>query len=60
MSNNVPTDSRPTSASELLTQLTTGPTLQEVAASTLRKALRTNTPTLEIDPDLATVVTFAG
>ncbi|WP_157806812.1 MULTISPECIES: hypothetical protein [unclassified Pseudomonas] len=56
----MPTDSRPTSASELLTQLTTGPTLQEVAASTLRKALRTNTPTLEIDPDLATVVTFAG
>ena len=57
MSNNLPSTTRPTSASELLTQLTTGPTLREVAANTLRKALMELYPTLEIDPDLATVVT---
>lgn len=47
---------RPPSTYELLTQLTTGPTTHEVAAATLRSALRELYPTLNIDPDLAMVV----
>ena len=37
-------------------QLTTGPTTREVAATTLRSALKELYPTLNIDPDLAVVV----
>ncbi|WP_455929025.1 dermonecrotic toxin domain-containing protein [Pseudomonas fluorescens] len=47
----------PPSTYELLTQLTTGPTTREVAANTLRLALKEQYPTLNIDPDLAIVVT---
>ncbi|KQM48682.1 hypothetical protein ASE80_11575 [Pseudomonas sp. Leaf15] len=47
---------RPPSAYELLTQLTTGPTTHEVAATTLRSALKELYPTVNIDPDLAMVV----
>ena len=46
---------RPPTVDELLIQLTTGPTSREVAASTLRTALREQYPTLDIDPDLAMV-----
>ncbi|MCF5093762.1 hypothetical protein GIW56_10685 [Pseudomonas gessardii] len=42
---------------ELLTQLSTGPTIREVAANLLRSALREQYPTLMIDPDLAMVIT---
>lgn len=48
-------NNRPPDAYELLTQLTTGPTSREVAATTLRSALREQYPALAIDPDLATV-----
>ncbi|WP_421558192.1 dermonecrotic toxin domain-containing protein [Pseudomonas canadensis] len=41
--------------SELLTQVTTGPSLREVASVTLREALRELYPRLDINPDLATV-----
>lgn len=47
---------RPPSTYELLTQLTTGPTTHEVAATTLRAALKELYPTLNIDPDLAMVI----
>lgn len=40
----------------LLTQLTTGPSLREVAANVLRPALKELYPELDIDPDLAIVV----
>ena len=42
---------------DLLTQLTTGPSLREVAATTLRKSLRELYPDLDIDPDLAILAT---
>ncbi|MBY8929402.1 hypothetical protein J1G34_10200 [Pseudomonas sp. Wu6] len=50
------TNHRPPSTYELLTQLTNGPTTHEVAAITLRSALRDLYPALNIDPDLAMVV----
>jgi hypothetical protein len=40
----------------LLTQLTTGPSIREVAAKILRPALKELYPELDIDPDLAVVV----
>lgn len=40
----------------LLTQLTTGPSIREVAAKILRPALKELYPELDIDPDLAIVV----
>ena len=40
----------------LITQLTTGPSISEVAATALRPALKTLYPQLDIDPDLAVVV----
>ncbi|MGY2252160.1 dermonecrotic toxin domain-containing protein [Pseudomonas reactans] len=45
------------SANDLLTQLTTGPSLREVAATTLRSGLRELYPDLDIDPSLAMLVT---
>lgn len=45
------------SANDLLTQLTTGPSLREVAATTLRSSLRELYPDLDIDPNLAMLVT---
>ncbi|WP_321362173.1 hypothetical protein [Pseudomonas extremaustralis] len=50
-------NNRPPSTYELLTQLTSGPTSREVAAVTLRAALTALYPSLDIDPDLAMVVT---
>jgi hypothetical protein len=49
--------SSPPSANDLLTQLTTGPSLREVAAATLRSSLRELYPDLDIDPDLTVLVT---
>ena len=49
--------SSPPSANDLLTQLTTGPSLREVAAVTLRSSLRELYPDLDIDPDLTLLVT---
>ena len=49
--------SSPPNANDLLTQLTTGPSLREVAAATLRSSLRGLYPDLDIDPDLTVVVT---
>lgn len=40
----------------LLTQLTTGPSIREVAAAILRPALKELYPELDLDPDLAIVV----
>ncbi|MHC8397749.1 dermonecrotic toxin domain-containing protein [Pseudomonas sp. LB3P93] len=45
------------SAEEVLTQLVTGPSIREVAASALSPALNALYPQLKIDPTLATVVT---
>ncbi|KRP47415.1 hypothetical protein SAMN04490190_4062 [Pseudomonas libanensis] len=56
MPNDIANNHRPPTAYELLTQLTTGPTTREVAATTLRAALKELYPTLHIDPDLAKVV----
>lgn len=56
MPNSPPISHRPPNTYELLTQLTTGPTAREVAATTLRSALKELYPTLNIDPDLAMVV----
>lgn len=53
----IPTSNRPPSTYDLLTQLSTGPSIREVAANLLRAALKEQYPTLNIDPDLATVVT---
>ena len=50
-------NNRPPSTYELLTQLTTGPSTREVATAILRSALKEQYPTLNIDPDLAMVVT---
>ncbi len=44
------------SAVDIVTQLVTGPSLQEVASKTLREALKTLYPNLDIDPRLAMVV----
>ncbi|VVN26857.1 dermonecrotic toxin domain-containing protein [Pseudomonas fluorescens] len=44
------------SAVDILTQLVTGPSLREVASKTLRPALKTLYPDLEIDPQRAVVV----
>ncbi|WP_242207874.1 MULTISPECIES: DUF6543 domain-containing protein [unclassified Pseudomonas] len=44
------------SAVDILTQLVTGPSLREVASKTLRPALKTLYPDLEIDPQRAMVV----
>ena len=51
------TNERPIGSYELLTQLTTGPSHLEIAAVTLRSALKEQYPDLNIDPDLAMVVT---
>ncbi|UOB24052.1 hypothetical protein MRY17_25765 [Pseudomonas orientalis] len=56
MPNDIANNHRPPTSYELLTQLTTGPTTREVAATTLRSALKELYPTLDIDPDLAVVV----
>ena len=56
MPNDIANNHRPPTTYELLTQLTTGPTTREVAANTLRSALKELYPTLNIDPDLAVVV----
>ncbi|AZE86654.1 DNA polymerase III alpha subunit [Pseudomonas orientalis] len=56
MPNDTANNHRPPSTYELLTQLTTGPTTREVAATTLRSALKELYPNLNIDPDLAMVV----
>ena len=56
MPNDTANNHRPPSTYELLTQLTTGPTAREVAAATLRSALKELYPNLNIDPDLAVVV----
>jgi len=56
MPNDTANNHRPPSTYELLTQLTTGPTAREVAATTLRSALKELYPNLNIDPDLAVVV----
>lgn len=56
MPNDIADNHRPPSTYELLTQLTTGPSTREVAAATLRSALKELYPTLNIDPDLAVVV----
>ena len=56
MPNDIANNHRPPSTYELLTQLTTGPSTREVAAATLRSALKELYPTLNIDPDLAVVV----
>ena len=45
------------SANDLLTQLATGPSLREVSAATLRPALAEMYPELDIDPNLALLVT---
>ncbi|RON21817.1 hypothetical protein BK660_09560 [Pseudomonas brassicacearum] len=45
------------SAEEVLTQLVTGPSIREVAATALSPALNALYPQLKIDPTLATVVT---
>lgn len=58
MPNDIATNHRPPTTYELLTQLTTGPTTREVAATTLRSALKELYPTLNIDPDLAVVVSL--
>ncbi|AZF13453.1 hypothetical protein C4J93_5303 [Pseudomonas sp. R2-37-08W] len=47
----------PPSTYDLLTQLTTGPSMREVASTLLRTALRDEFPTLDIEPDLAMVIT---
>lgn len=44
-------------AEDVLTQLVTGPSIREVAATTLAPALSKLYPSLKIDPTLATVVT---
>jgi len=44
------------SAVDVVTQLVTGPSLREVASKTLRPALRTLYPDLDLDPQLAVVV----
>jgi len=45
------------SGNDLLAQLTTGPSLREVAATTLRSSLHELYPDLDIDPDLSMLVT---
>lgn len=44
------------SAVDVVTQLVTGPSLREVASKTLRPALKTLYPDLDLDPQLAMVV----
>ena len=44
------------SAVDIVTQMVTGPSLQEVASKTLRPALKTLYPDLDLDPQLAMVV----
>ncbi|WP_435034121.1 dermonecrotic toxin domain-containing protein [Pseudomonas neuropathica] len=44
------------SAVDVVTQLVTGPSLREVASKTLRPALRTLYPEIDLDPQLAMVV----
>ncbi|AZE97428.1 hypothetical protein C4J96_5360 [Pseudomonas orientalis] len=56
MPNDIADNHRPPSTYELLIQLTTGPTAREVATITLRSALKALYPTLNINPDLAVVV----
>ncbi|RFD24413.1 hypothetical protein CER19_25645 [Pseudomonas sp. GL93] len=56
MPNDTANNHRPPSTYELLIQLTTGPTTREVAVTTLRSALKELYPALNIDPDLAVVV----
>ncbi|WP_439854203.1 dermonecrotic toxin domain-containing protein [Pseudomonas yamanorum] len=51
-----PTPNGPLTTNTLITQLTTGPTLRDVACNTLRPALKELYPQLDIDPDLAVVV----
>lgn len=61
---NVPNDApnhsnnnRPSTSYGLLTQLTTGPTTREVASTLLKTALSEQYPTLNLNPDLAMLVT---
>ncbi|AZE58326.1 hypothetical protein C4K03_6219 [Pseudomonas synxantha] len=56
MPNDIVNNHRPPSTYDLLTQLTSGPTAREVAATTLRSALKELYPTLDIDPGLAVVI----
>lgn len=57
MPNDSPATLFPPSTYALLTQMTTGPTNREVAATVLRSALNELYPTLNLNPDLAMVVT---
>ncbi|MGL6243886.1 dermonecrotic toxin domain-containing protein [Pseudomonas sp.] len=50
-------DTASPSSENILTQLVTGPSIREVAATALAPALNTLYPHLKIDPTLATVVT---
>ena len=50
-------NNRPSTAYGLLTQLTTGPTTREVASTLLKTALSEQYPTLNLNPDLAMLVT---
>lgn len=50
-------NNHPPSTYDLLTQLSVGPSIREVAANLLRSALKEQYPTLTIDPDLAMVIT---
>ena len=50
-------DTASPSAENILTQLVTGPSIREVAATALAPALNALYPHLKIDPTLATVVT---
>ena len=56
MPNDTVNNHRPPTTYELLTQLTSGPTIREVAATALRSAIKALYPTLDIEPDLAMVV----
>jgi hypothetical protein len=51
------TNNHPPSNYELLTQLSVGPSIRDVAANLLRSSLIEQYPTLTIDPDLAMVIT---
>jgi hypothetical protein len=53
------TDQASLNGNSLLTQLTTGPSIREVAANVLRPELKELYPELDIDPDLAIVVSPA-
>ena len=50
-------DTPSTNPDDILTQLVTGPSIREVASTSIRAALDTQYPQLHIDPNLAMVVT---